>query len=398
MLKGVDILKYILMNKHTELAEIEISDSGIIESILDIYNTKAFPVGVLTQNNEPLSKTTVENLNKWWHSRIIPASRNGLDYILAVNKVETSSALSIQSLGLSLSDQYWIKPFDTDLIWEDVNFFTNDFSSDLKSCFLIKGTSVDISVRTPDASSNGWLRKKWIIINGKRYLAKAGSGTIFQEPYNEVIASKIMDLINLPHVKYSVIIQNDRPLSLCENFITPNTEFVSAAAVSNILPKKRNEKYFSHLLKCAQYLKIPKVEEYIDNLLTIDFLIENTDRHYGNFGFIRDVNTLEFIGPAPIFDSGTSMWCQVPDFEIGCWQTCMPFMKTQKEQIKLVKNFNITISKLKQCENIVRETFSQSPFLTKERINKIGKYVTNRARVLKNHIEIKKYSSVLLIK
>lgn len=34
----------------------------------------------------------------------------------------------------------------------------------------------------------------------------------------------------------------------------------------------------------------------------------NKDRHLANFGLLRDSNTLECIGPAPIFDTGNSMF------------------------------------------------------------------------------------------
>ena len=111
--------------------------------------------------------------------------------------------------------------------------------------------------------------------------------------------------------------------------------------------------------------------------------LENTDRHYGNFGFIRDVNTLKFIGPAPIFDNGTSLWSQVPGFEIGHWQLCKPFMETQQKQIALVKNFHLKIAGLEQCEEITRQTLLQNPFISKERIDKIANCVGNRVRVLR---------------
>ena len=39
-----------------------------------------------------------------------------------------------------------------------------------------------------------------------------------------------------------------------------------------------------------------------------DFLMTNKDRHLANFGLLRDSNTLECIGPAPIFDTGNSMF------------------------------------------------------------------------------------------
>jgi hypothetical protein len=45
----------------------------------------------------------------------------------------------------------------------------------------------------------------------------------------------------------------------------------------------------------------------MSKLLACDALIANDDRHWRNFGFIRNVDTLE-LKPAPIFDSGNSLW------------------------------------------------------------------------------------------
>ena len=50
------------------------------------------------------------------------------------------------------------------------------------------------------------------------------------------------------------------------------------------------------------------VTEQLQQLMILDYLICNPDRHFGNFGAIRDAVTLEWMGFAPIFDSGTSLW------------------------------------------------------------------------------------------
>lgn len=42
----------------------------------------------------------------------------------------------------------------------------------------------------------------------------------------------------------------------------------------------------------------------------IDHVMMNTDRHLGNYGLIRDADTLEWLGPAPIYDNGTSLMCR----------------------------------------------------------------------------------------
>lgn len=368
------------MNKNRPLIEVAISASGYIIDTYEVFDTSALPVGI-NHNDDKLPAT----LNDWWHSRIIPASRDGLKFVLHLYDIESASILSKRSLGLSLSDQYWIKPVGSDLEWNDVNFFTNEFSTELGEAFFSKGSSKpNINPFTPDASSNGWLKKKWVRIDGQTYLAKAGSIPLLQQPYNEVVASEILTSLNIPHVDYKVIIEDNRPLSLCKNFINTDTELVPAHFIRTVLPKSKNDSDYQHFLRCAEYLEIPNVEEFLNNMIALDFLIENTDRHYGNFGFIRDVNTLKFIGPAPLFDNGTSLWCEALTTEIGEPQKAMPFKATHKEQIKLLTKPNFNIAGIVNCESIVRNVLSQSPYLDKERAERISIAVGNKARVLEN--------------
>jgi hypothetical protein len=46
--------------------------------------------------------------------------------------------LLTKSCGLSLSDQYWIRPEGSSLRWEDINFFDNPFSEDIGNILLEK--------------------------------------------------------------------------------------------------------------------------------------------------------------------------------------------------------------------------------------------------------------------
>ena len=52
---------------------------------------------------------------------------------------------------------------------------------------------------------------------------------------------------------------------------------------------------------------ITNAREKIENMFILDYLIMNEDRHLNNFGIIRDVNTLEWLDIAPIFDNGQSL-------------------------------------------------------------------------------------------
>ncbi len=110
-----------------------------------------------------------------------------------------------------------------------MNFFENSFSEDMGRILFGKSFEKgEVSLFSPDNTSDGWLKKKWVILKGKRCLIKGGSGAISQEPYNEVIASRIMDRLHISHVSYSLLMEEGYPYSVCENFVTPDTELITA--------------------------------------------------------------------------------------------------------------------------------------------------------------------------
>ena len=49
-------------------------------------------------------------------------------------------------------------------------------------------------------------------------------------------------------------------------------------------------------------------EAALDDMLVLDAVIANTDRHYGNFGFLVDSRENKIIAPAPLFDHGNSLF------------------------------------------------------------------------------------------
>ena len=70
-------------------------------------------------------------------------------------------------------------------------------------------------------------------------------------------------------------------------------------------------------------------------MIVLDFLIGNEDRHFNNFGLIRNAVTLEWIGVAPIFDCGTSLWYNTQESLIKPLSPNLPakpLKKTHREQ------------------------------------------------------------------
>ena len=48
----------------------------------------------------------------------------------------------------------------------------------------------------------------------------------------------------------------------------------------------------------------------LSDMLALDALICNTDRHYNNFGFLADSRTNELVAFAPLFDHGNALFHQ----------------------------------------------------------------------------------------
>ena len=326
------MITYTFMNKNVELFDIEM-DRGQVESIFNVRveNRHLLPVFLLPKKNMGISK---RDFNDWWRGRRIPASRTGIKELLWKLDGLDLDELAEKSLGLSLSDQYWIRPED-DIKWKDVNFFENDFSEDIGK-LLISGEWNNGDLKSPDNTSDGVVKKRWKIINGERCLVKGSFGPPwYTQPFREVFAAQIAELLLQPYEKgyvvpYTLIWEDDIVYSVCPNFITTDTEYISFNQINNTYKKSNNMssyEFCKHIYHLDKYV--------LDLMLILDFIVLNEDRHYGNFGFIRDTNTGEFLRAAPIFDTGSSLFydsthCNTTRIE------SKPFSTNFKKQLSLV--------------------------------------------------------------
>ncbi len=378
-------MRYILMHKEIPVCEIGISDASFsIESVVKIYNPNHIPLGLWDND-----KINLRKFNKWYKGRSIPASRQGLNQALDIIGITHQDELILKCYGLSLSDQYWFKPDSLDLQWMDINFFDNDFSEDVGNALFGNPTERDsFSLISPDNTSDGWLKKKWTIKDGKRWLVKSGSAPFFQEPLNEKIASVIQSKLNhMPFVDYDLIFDDEQPLSVCENFITPQTELISAYSVYETIPKEKSVSPYEHFLNCCKVQEIADVEKFLDYMLAVDYIIANSDRHFRNFGVIRNAETLEWIGFAPLFDCGTSLWFNqiARNIKPIKYDESKPFAASHSKQIELAKDLKwIDFSSLDGIEEECHSILSSSKFIDETRCENICYAISKRIDMLKD--------------
>lgn len=360
-------MKYVLMHKNIAVALLDLDEgTGFIKKINELYEEKHLPYGVKVKNG--IADRTA--LNDWWVDRSIPASRSGIVRALEVLNLPSTRMLLLRCFGLSLSDQYWIKPDGSDLEWSKLNFFENGFSEDVGDVLLGKTEKEGhFDFSSPDNTSDGYLKKRWKIVDGKRCLIKGGSGTERQQPFNEVIATEIMSRLNISHVPYALVWDNNEPYSVCEDFVTADTELVSAWRILQVQQKSNNISVYQHLLNCCEAAGIVDAVKSLDRMIVLDFIIANEDRHLNNFGFLRNAETLEWLIAAPIFDSGSSLGYDKLASEIKPFDgiECKPFKSKHEAQLKLVSDFSwLDLKKLSDVEDIIRSVVSDER--AKERI------------------------------
>lgn len=354
-------MQYTLMHKDIPVAELVLDEiSGNISKIEAVYVPEHLPVGVRMLHGSADRGA----LNAWWIDRSIPASRSGIRQALETLQVQSTTLLLSRCMGFSLSDQYWIRPCDSRLTWHETNFFENPFSDDIGDVLLGKGGKTEhFDFHSPDNTSDGCLKKRWKIIDGKRCLIKAGSGPYMQQPFNEVIASEIMNRLDIPHVPYTVYWDGDIPYSICEDFIDAETELIPAWRVMQTQKKYSGTSVYRHYLNCCEAMGLCDIEHAVQQMIVLDYIIANEDRHQNNFGLVRNADTLVWRGAAPLFDSGSSLgYDKLPSrISAGRDIACKPFKKTHDDQIRLVGNFDwICFEHLYDVGDIIREVLSEA--------------------------------------
>lgn len=254
-----------------------------------------------------LGKCDNRLIKKWWESRAVPGSRKLIrEAIKKSNCLNTESYLA-KNLALSMTDSYWIRPIDTDIKYDNIKL-SGLLKYDISQIPFHNETSYD-----PNASLGGQMEKYWDLNHTIPLLIKESYKYFGQQSINEMVSSNIhcMQDVQIPFVIYTLNKTNDNGvISICQAFTNDNVELISAYEVIESLKLENNLSLYDNYIKACVNLGIEEttIQNFMDYQTLTDFVISNTDEHLMNFGILRDANSMEIIGPAPIYDSGNSMF------------------------------------------------------------------------------------------
>ena len=375
-------MSYYLKNFDELLIEFQIGKPGLEERVtsIDYINENkrdVFPAGL---------EVSLNGLTKWIQHRSIPKNRTYVHEILATYGLKQGDYKGIIDIckGLSVNDSYWIVDSEFKGTFDEYNLYENPFSDVLA---MVAYTGYHTTIRelstSPEFTTAGMLPKAWRRLSGEIYLYKGGTkgfANSGMEPYSEYYASQIAEQMGLHHVPYDLEQWKGILASTCRLFTSKDISYVPIGVIVREGGMDAVSDFYRNLGE--------KYYEELASMLVFDALIYNEDRHYGNFGVLRDSHTGEIIGCAPVFDNGYSLFVTAmkDDLEkINQYAETRSYASCGITHDDLVQNFCGRLQQ-KQLRQMINFRFKRHEKynLQEERLDILEKFISRRANELLN--------------
>jgi len=200
---------------------------------------------------------------------------------------------------LSLSDCYWLKRKEETVSFNDVTPYIH---KEWDGSGAFEGGSISTLF------VNGASDKRWI---SSKQLLKVKSLKEY-EPYALCSALELENAAGAEMSSEGVLLTN----------FTSTERFLESMEQSGFSGEKDNPRE-----KAVEQFKEPAVA-----LFVVDYLVEHDDRHWGNYGFLRDCNTGEYLSMAPYYDFDWAWSGSVVRLPDNARQTYSKFIRDLCEQ------------------------------------------------------------------
>lgn len=371
--------------------EIRLYNTPLITFTLEEKGIEGLMSRVLSVNEEekrllpPGLTPDDEGVLKWLRQRVIPKNRTFVQEILKTLNLSQNDTKGIIDVckGLSLNDSFWVVPKGFGGTFSQYNLYENRFSEILSLvAYTGVGQSHEAFTTSPELTTNGMLPKAWRLIEDDGiYLYKGGSSgaaNTGNEPYSEFYACQIARAMGLNAVSYDLENWKGILASKCKLFTDIDTAYIPVGDIVRSGGLKAVLDYYAELGE--DFL------EMVRSMLVFDAVIYNEDRHFGNFGVLRDNRSGALIAPAPLFDHGLSLFNYAMPDDI---QNLDEYAKTRTPAYRGVKFEDICAevmgkAQAQQLRRLIGFRFERHPSLNwpEERLAAVERHTQKRVRQL----------------
>ncbi|MBQ7861934.1 MAG: hypothetical protein IJ349_07020 [Clostridia bacterium] len=298
----------------------------------------------------------VNNLNNfyyWCASRVLTLDRKYAKEILCTIGASQAvtdkdrAMIAVSYHGLTLTDVFWIRAAGEKIEFSELNLYNHSLS-DAFADVSLRGKDITIQnselIMTKDVAGDvgtpGVAPKAWIRQNGDFYLMKDGDE---RDVEAELLASKIVGCFKIDYVPYEEDYFDDVKVSKCK-IITSEDRSIVPYEFIDIYCVNREINKLEFVLKKDSYAY------YMMNI--VDYLIGNTDRHWGNWGFFVDNNTNKLQGLYYLMDFNKS-FLSYDNIDGALCQTTDRKITQREAAIEAVKKIG-----LNQISEVQEEWFS----------------------------------------
>lgn len=312
----LEYVTHLLMNKGDVVAELNINTG-------EHYQLGKLPIGF-------------NCLNEWIQERTRYSCARDMEAF--INDIGLSNKLELidNTHCVSLNDTFWVVSLSEFYEWElqgrsalamwknRVSPFRNVYSR-FMSRYSLEGITVELvdmlseykkSSRpyfSPDVATAGSFPHTWKFNGGDISFYKAGSRYVMpcansgREPFSEYYASVVAKHLGFNAVHYDI--RQHKRLDGKFDEVTACKCFTSEK-IGSVPAHKLGLRSYEKVIDYCKKLGDDSYKTILD-MLFLDCLLLNTDRHFGNIEFLFDTSTLEVIKIAPIFDNN---FCLIPCF------------------------------------------------------------------------------------
>ena len=282
-------MKYYLMNKDVPLVEFCIEKSKFGTEIITDEKIIGKIFGWFS------------SMEKWLEGRNYAKHKRHLKNYLNKWGLNTYSGFITMTKCLGLNDTLWVKKADSRDCWSTVNLYSNSFNDIAEQTAFEEGIGeIGFSGTSPEITSEGSFGKCWKKIDNEIFLIKKGSEDIGIEPYTEYFSSQIAGRLCAKSVAYDLIDFKGHISTRCKSFTDERYGFVPFYRFCE-------EKEISKIIDFFNKAPYSQWYERFVEMIVLDSVIVNPDRHVGNFGFLIDNESFEIVDLAPIFDFNLSL-------------------------------------------------------------------------------------------
>ena len=260
-----------------------------------LFDSDLSLVKVLHQDLLPLHFQYGRNLKSWVESRAIDSSRVSSRLLKKALKMRRKDdyATAMQVCARTLTDNFWLCPDNENIKFKNLQFKSDSYS-ELTLHLNINVMDVAHDTFTPELTNTGSYEKGWKCIDDTWYMYKNGRK---EEIFSEIFTYKLGQALGFNMAAYK-----------CVDGKSVSKDFTSGGKV-NFQPMYGivgEDEAYTYNFQMLSELDISTLNDYV-NMIYLDTIVKNVDRHTKNYGLLTDVESGKIISLAPNFDNNLSL-------------------------------------------------------------------------------------------